>query len=129
MSTSEVVPQGWRVLGFGKHPEIAAAIQARLRDAGLAATNFALTDDEAGDARLIQELTAADYDGVVIGSFISGQDPDDPPTEQTTLWFNRILNIIHAHGPAAKIILVRNPADALPAIDRVLGGRTPAPQP
>ncbi len=128
MSTSEV-PRGCRVLGFGKHPEIAAAIQARLRDAGLAATNFALTDDEAGDARLIQELTLADYDGVVIGSFISGQDPDDPPTGQTTRWFNRILNIIHAHAPAAKIILVRNPADALPAIGRVLGDRAPAPQP
>jgi hypothetical protein len=128
MSTSEV-PQGWRVLGFGKHPEIAAAIQARLRDAGLAATNFALTDDEAGDARLIQELTAADYDGVVIGSFISRQDPEDPPTEQTTRWFNRILNIIHAHAPAAKIILVRTPGDVLPAISRVLGDRTPMPQP
>jgi hypothetical protein len=48
------VPQDWRVLGFGKHPENAAAIQARLRDVGLPATNFALTDDEAGDARLIR---------------------------------------------------------------------------
>jgi hypothetical protein len=118
MSTSEV-PSGWRVLGFGKHPEVAAAIQARLRDAGLAATNFALTDDEAGDARLIQELTAADYDGVVIGSFISGQDPDDPPTEQTTLWFNRILNIIHAHGPGTRT----RGADHRPAPRRVGGAR------
>ena len=63
---------------------------------------------------------------MVIGSFISGQDPELPPTEQTTLWFNRILNIVHAHARAARIILVRNPADALPAIDRVLGGRAPA---
>jgi hypothetical protein len=123
------VPQSWRVLGFGKHPENAAAIQARLRDAGLAATNFALTDDEAGDARLIRELTAADYDGVLIGGFINGQDPEDPPTEQRTRWFNRILNIVHAHAPAAKIILVRNPADALPAIGRVLGAGAPEPQP
>jgi hypothetical protein len=119
------VPQSWRVLGFGKHPENAAAIQARLRNAGLAATHFALTDDEAGDSRLIQELTDADYDGVLIGGFINGQDPEDPPTEQRTRWFNRILNIIHVHAPAAKIILVRNPADALPAIGRVLGDRTP----
>jgi hypothetical protein len=117
--------QGWRVLGFGKHPENAAAIQARLRDAGLAATNFALTDDEAGDARLIQELTAADYDGVLIGGFINGQDLEDPPTEQRTLWFNRVLNIVHTHAPAARIILVRHPADALPAIGRVLGDRAP----
>src|SRR5689334_21062016 len=75
------VPQGWRVLGFGKHPENAAAIQARLRNAGLAATHFALTDDEAGDSRLIQELTDADYDGVLIGGFINGQDPEDPPSD------------------------------------------------
>ena len=117
---SEVLKE-WRILGFGKHPEIGAAVQARLRDAGLAATIVVLTDDEAGDAGLIRELSEAEYDGVVIGSFISGQDPELPPTEETTLWFNRVLNIIHAHAPAARIILVRNPGDALPAIGRVLG--------
>ena len=125
MSTSGVfaseVLKEWRILGFGKHPEIGAAVQARLRDAGLAATIVVLTDDEAGDAGLIRELSEAEYDGVVIGSFISGQDPQLPPTEETTLWFNRVLNIIHAHAPAARIILVRNPGDALPAISRVLG--------
>ena len=125
MSTSGVfaseVLKEWRILGFGKHPEIGAAVQARLRDAGLAATIVVLTDDEAGDAGLIRELSEAEYDGVVIGSFISGQDPQLPPTEETTLWFNRVLNIIHAHAPAARIILVRNPGDALPAIGPVLG--------
>lgn len=120
MSTSAVLKE-WKVLGFGKHPEIGAAVQARLREAGLAATIVVLADDEAGDARLIRELSDAEYDGVVIGSFISGQDPELPPTEQTTLWFNRVLNIIHAHAPGARIILVRNPGDALPAIGRVLG--------
>ncbi len=120
MSTSQVLKE-WKVLGFGKHPEIAAAVEAGLRKAGLAATTFVLTDDEAGDARLIHELSDAEYDGVVIGSFISGQDPELPPTEQTTLWFNRVLNIIHAHAPATRIILVRNPGDAVPAIRRVLG--------
>jgi hypothetical protein len=120
LSTPEVL-KAWKVLGFGKHPEIGAAVQARLREAGLAATIVVLTDDEAGDAGLIRELSNADYDGVVIGSFISGQDPELPPTESTTLWFNRVLNIIHAHAPAAQIILVRNPGDALPAISRVLG--------
>jgi hypothetical protein len=120
LSTPEVLKE-WKVLGFGKHPEIGAAVEARLREAGLAATIIVLTDDEAGDARLTQELSDADYDGVVIGSFVSGQDPELPPTEETTLWFNRVLNVIHAHAPAARIILVRNPGDALPAISRVLG--------
>jgi hypothetical protein len=120
VSTPQVV-KGWRILGFGKHPEIGATVQTHLREAGLAATIMVLTDDEAGDAQLAKHLIAADYDGVVIGSFISGQDPQLPPTEQTTLWFNRVLNIIHAHAPSAQIILVRNPGDALPAITRVLG--------
>ncbi|HWC80191.1 MAG TPA: hypothetical protein VG756_09540 [Pseudonocardiaceae bacterium] len=120
MSTSAVLKQ-WRILGFGKHPEIGAAVQARLREAGLAATIVVLTDDETGDTRLIKELGDVEYDGVVIGSFISGQDPQLPPTEETSLWFNRVLNIIHAHAPATQIILVRNPGDALPAISRVLG--------
>ncbi|MCX4729308.1 hypothetical protein OG760_36315 [Streptomyces sp. NBC_00963] len=120
MSTVEFLKE-WRVLGFGKHPEIGAVVQARLRKAGLAADIMVLPDDESGDAELAARLGKAEYDGVVIGSFISGQDPNLPPTEQTTYWFNRVLNVIHAHAPAARIILVRNPDDALAAIARVLG--------
>ena len=92
-------PRGWRVLGFGKHPENAAAIQERLRGEGLRARNFALTNDQDGDDQLIRELTAATYDAVAIGGFINGQDPEIPPTEQTTQWFNRVLNHIHTHAP------------------------------
>lgn len=124
MSTSQVA-QGWRVLGFGKHEAIAAAINERFREAGQAGGSIVVTDDEAGDARLIQELHAVDYDGVAIGSFISGQNPQDPPTEETTAWFNRVLNIIHTHAPTAKMILVRNPGDVLPAIARILGEYAP----
>jgi FAD/FMN-containing dehydrogenase len=113
-------PEGWRVLGFGRNPEVAAAIQRQLRSLGLRATNFALTDDPDGDAHLVRELCQADFDAVAIGGFINGQDPHNPPTEQTTLWFNRVLNLIHAHAPQAKIVLVRSPADAVPALQRVL---------
>jgi hypothetical protein len=113
---------GWRILGFGKHPEIAAAVQEKLRSLGFQATTFVLTNDEAGDARLVSELKRAEYDGVAIGGYINGQDAVNyPATEVTTVWFNRILNIIHANAPLAKIILVRGPEDALPAIERVLG--------
>ncbi len=116
---------GWQILGFGRQPEVAAAIQARLRSLGFQATNFALTNDPDGDARLTRELQQATYDGVAIGGFVNGQDPNQPPTEETTLWFNRVLNLIHAHAPTAKIILVRNPSDAVPALHRVLGGDKP----
>lgn len=111
----------WRVLGFGKHPEIGAVVQARLCEAGLAADIMVLPDSEAGDGHLAEVLDRAEYDGVVIGSFISGQDPNLPPTDRTTSWFNRVLNVIHTHAPSARIILVRNPDDALAAISRVLG--------
>ncbi len=115
-------PRGWRILGFGKHPEIAAAVQEKLRSLGFQATNFALTNDEAGDARLVAELARAEYDGVTIGGYINGQDSVNfPATEETTAWFNRILNIVHANARRSKIILVRGPEDVVPAIERVLG--------
>lgn len=114
--------RGWRVLGFGRKPDVAAMIQEHLRSAGLRARTFALTDDPDGDARLLAELRAAHYDGVAIGGFLNGQDPAIRPTYETTLWFNRVLNLVHIHAPHAKIILVREPANALPAIRRVLDG-------
>ena len=114
-------PEGWRVLGFGRDPQAGAAIQEGLRAQGISARAFALTDDRDGDARLARELGEASWDGVAVGGFINGQNPDVRPSLQTTMWFNRVLNIIHAQAPGAKIILVREPADALPAIERVLG--------
>jgi len=119
-------PTGWRILGFGKHPEIAAAVQEKLLSLGFRATVFVLTNDEAGDARLAAELKRAEYDGVAIGGYINGQDAVHcPATEETTIWFNRVLNIIHANAPRSKIILVRGPEDAVPAIERVLGKKRP----
>ena len=128
MSTaSSSRPTGWRILGFGKHPEIAAAVQEKLRSLGFQATIFALTNDEAGDARLIAELKRAEYDGVAIGGYINGQDAVNfPATEETTVWFNRVLNIVHANAPRSKIILVRGPEDVVPAIERVLGKSLPS---
>jgi hypothetical protein len=115
-------PTGWRILGFGRHLEIAAAVQGKLCSLGFQATNFVLTNDEAGDARLVAELRRAKYDGVAIGGYINGQDAVNfPATEETTVWFNRVLNIVHASAPGSKIILVRGPEDVVPAIERVLG--------
>jgi len=126
-STSSSRPAGWRILGFGKHPEIAAAVQEKLRSLGFRATNFVLTNDDAGDARLVAELKRAEYDGVAIGGYINGQDAVNfPATEETTAWFNRVLNIVHASAPKSKIILVLGPEDVVPAIERVLGKTPPS---
>lgn len=123
MSTSSPDRPSWRILGFGKHPEIAASVQATLRSLGFEAKVIALTDDAAGDARLIEELHAATYDGVSIGGFINGQDPVVfPASPETTAWFNRLLNLIHEHAPrTTKIILTRGPDELAAAIERVLG--------
>ena len=114
-------PEGSRIPGFGRRPEAAAAIQVQLRSEGMRAKAFALTDDPDGDTRLASELHETSYDGVAVGGFINGQDPAVRPTFETTVWFNRVLNLVHAHAPQAKIILVRDPSDALSAIRRVLG--------
>jgi len=43
---------------------------------------------------------------VAIGGYINRQDPVNfPATIETTVWFNRVLNIIHANAPDAKIRL------------------------
>ncbi len=44
-----------------------------------------------------------------------------PATEETTAWFNRVLNIVHANAPRSKIILVRGPEDVVAPIERELG--------
>jgi hypothetical protein len=110
-----------RVLGFNKRVDNAAAIEARLQAAGYQARNVAITDDLEGDARLLDELRAADYDAVAIGAFINGQHPELAASEQTTAWFNRVLNLIHQHAPGAKIVLIRKPSEAVAAVERILG--------
>ena len=112
---------GAKILGFGRDAENAAMIQSRLREAGYRATNFALTDDAAGDGRLAQELRKDRFDVVAIGAVINGQLSSSPPTDRSTLWFERVLNLIIEHSPGTKVALVRGPDDALSAIRRVAG--------
>ena len=121
MNTNQPNPTGWRILAFGKEAATAAKLEEQLRSLGYRATVFALTDDADGDSRLSAELARGDWDGISIGSFINGQDPHIPPTEQRTRWFNRVVNLIHAGAPRAKIVLARGPSDVATAIHLVLG--------
>ena len=74
----------------------------------------------------ILSILVPTHDGVAIGGYINGQDAVNfPGTEETTAWFNRVQNIVHANAPGAKIILVRGPEDVVPAIERVLGKSLP----
>ena len=114
--------EGWRVLGFGAHEHVARGVQDRLRQAGLRATALAVADNATGDALLAEALAADTYDAVAIGGFLSGQDPASPPTPASTLWFNRVLNLVHERAPQAQIVLVRGPQNAVADIERVLTG-------
>lgn len=113
---------GRRVLGVGVDEAIGVAAQDALRQAGLRATVITVTDDAAGDERLRAALRADSYDAVNLGAGLSGQAPPEyGATPASTAWFNRLLNIVHADAPNAKIVLARGPADVMPAIARELG--------
>ncbi len=120
---SEPMPEtGQRILGIGVDASIGEQAQAALRKAGLRATVITVTNDEAGDAVLREALGADDYDAVNLGAGISGQAPPKfGATPESTVWFNRLLNLVHARAPRAKIVLARGPDDVLPAIERELG--------
>ncbi len=113
-------PDGPKVLGVGKRAENAAAMQDLLREAGYRAHNFAISDDPEGDELLVRELRSGDYDAVTIGSFINGQHAELPASTETSAWFNRLLNLIHEHGPNVRIVLVRKPSDVVATVARVL---------
>jgi hypothetical protein len=107
LSTPAVLRQ-WRVLGFGKHPEIGAAVQARLREAGLAATIVVLTDDGAGDAGLVREL--GETETVSVGR-LRDLDP-----EAGDVWW-QILGPVAAarQGAALEVIAIDGiPGDPVP---------------
>jgi hypothetical protein len=112
---------GARILGFGRDPATAAGIQNKARAAGFRATTFALTDDADGDARLVRELRADDYDVVTFGGAINGQNTSSPPDEHSTIWFERVLNIVHREAPTARIALVRTADEYVSVVERVLG--------
>ena len=115
-----------------RHRHVAAGTQARTRARphGLGAGGGTAGSFWSGAMRCPKcraDMDPIEYDGVVIGGYINGQDAVNfPATEETTVWFNRVLNIIHANAPKSKIILVRGPEDVVPAIERVLG-KNPQP--
>jgi hypothetical protein len=111
---------GPRILGFGAHEHVRAFVQNGLRSAGFRATVVVVTDDDAGDARLDGALRADTYDAVCFGAFVTAQDPAAPPSERSTRWFNRLLNVVHRGAPTSRIVLVRGPQHAVADIRRVL---------
>lgn len=114
---------GLRILGVGIDQSIGDTAQAALREAGLCATVITVTDDPDGDQVLRDALRADTFDAVSLGAGISGQAPPKfGATEASTVWFNRLLNIVHTGAPTAKIVLARGPDDVMSALERELQG-------
>jgi hypothetical protein len=81
-----------------------------------------VTNDAEGDGRLHAALRDSTHDAVNLGAGLNGQAaPEVGATAESTAWFNRSLNIVHAEAPTAKIVLARGPGDVIPAIERELG--------
>ena len=87
-----------------------------------------LTDPRAlvpGTAMRVKVLNEDVYDAVTFGAFLTAQDPSATATEESTRWFNRVLNLVHQVAPMARIVLVRGPEHALADIRRVLAESAP----
>lgn len=113
---------GQRVLSMGVDANVGAAGQDAMRRGGLRATVITVTDDDAGDEVLRAALRDDAYDAVGFGAGLSGQAPPEfGATSTSTLWCNRLLNIVHSGAPTAKIFLPRGPQDVVLAVERVLG--------
>lgn len=113
--------EGARVLSMGVDGALGAVGQDELRRRGLRATVITVTDDDAGDGVLRKALESDTYDVVGFGAGLSGQAPPEcGATSTSTLWFSRLLNIVHAAAPTARIVLPRGPQDVLEAIEREL---------
>jgi hypothetical protein len=71
-----------------------------------------LTDlGDTAEAMVTEALRAHSYDCVVIGAGLK-DEPD------RLLLFEKILNIVHAMAPQARICFNRNPADTVDAVQR-----------
>ncbi|CAF1125722.1 unnamed protein product [Didymodactylos carnosus] len=114
----------WKILAFGRGQQTSEKAEKHLHSLGYKnARVISLENNQENDQRLIKLLKEEEWDGVSIGGGINGHDKDFPQEEETLHWFNRLLNVIHENTSSkTKIILVSNPADIEPGLQRVLGG-------
>jgi hypothetical protein len=82
----------------------------RLRAQGYAA-QMCLIDPDGGEAAVEAALVAGDFDCVVIGAGLR-----EPP--ERLMLFERIVNLVHALAPGARIAFNTTPADTAEAAQR-----------
>ena len=84
----------------------------RLRAGGYEVVSCLVDGGETADAVTRACLAAHRFDGVLIGAGLRAPE--------RVLLFERLLNLVHAHAPAARICFNTTPADSLEAAQRWL---------
>ncbi|MFL5243123.1 MAG: hypothetical protein ACJ8FY_13535 [Gemmataceae bacterium] len=82
----------------------------RLRGLGYEVDSCLVDLGETAEAVILQALASRPFDCVMIGAGLRA-----PPN---LLLFERLLNLVHAHAPGAKICFNTTPADTAEAVQR-----------
>lgn len=86
---------------------------AKLKEQGYEATGLFVDKGETAEAVLAEELAKGDFGCVVVGAGIRVPAPH-------FFLFEKLLNVIHAGAPGAKIAFNTNPTDTVDAAARWL---------
>lgn len=84
----------------------------RVRQLGYAVESCLVDRSPAAESTVARRLQSHRFDGVVIGAGLRA------PAE--LLLFERLLNLVHAHAPAARLCFNSSPADTAEAVQRWL---------
>src|SRR6185312_12206036 len=82
----------------------------RLRAAGFAVTSCLVDAGDTAESVAAAALAKADFDGVVIGAGLRDSSQ--------LLLFEKILNLVHARAPRARLCFNSSPGDTLESVQR-----------
>lgn len=119
--TKKVLMIGWHpsVVNYDKWPgltpeKLEAGLRAdekRLQEAGHDARVAFLHDGDTAADEVVRTLTDNRFDVVMIGAGVRRDDDH-------FLIFERLINVVHAHAPGARIAFNTGPTDSLAAVER-----------
>jgi hypothetical protein len=87
----------------------------RLRTHGFEVTSCLIDLGDSAEAVTAAALQSAPFDCILIGA---GLRQGDGQGSERLVLFEKIINLVHRHAPAARICFNSNPADSLEAVLR-----------
>jgi hypothetical protein len=104
-----------RIPGWDPEPVVAAIArgQARFDELGIDADLCLVAPDDQPEAAVVEALTRADYDCVVVGGGIRKHEP-------LLVLFETVVNLVRQHAPGAAIAFNSTPDDMAEAALRRL---------